>query len=70
MVNSNQLVHVNMVVFSFAFILDFFTTRSIRKTCFIIVKGHIKGEEFGKIVCEQNINVWEIVLEDDNFGFT
>ncbi len=51
-------------------ILDFFTTKSIRKTCFPIVKGHIKGEEFGKIVCEKNINVWKIVLEDDNFPLT
>ncbi len=48
----------------------FFTTKSIRKTCFIIVKGHSKGEEFGKIVCEKNINVWKIVLEADNFGLT
>ncbi len=47
-----------------------FTTKSIRKTCFIIVNGHIKGEEFEKIVCEKNINVWKIVLEDDNFGLT
>jgi len=47
-----------------------FTTKSIRKTCFIIVKGHIKGEEFQKVVCEKNINVWKIVLEDDNFGLT
>jgi len=51
-------------------ILDFLTTKSIRKTCFTTVKGHIKGEEFGKIVCEKNINVWKIVLEDDNFGLT
>ncbi len=36
----------------------------------MIVKGRIKGEEFGKIVCEKNINVWKIVLEDDNFGLT
>jgi hypothetical protein len=47
----------------------FFTTKSIKKTCFIIVKGH-KDEEFGKIVCEKHINVWKIVLEDDNFGLT
>ncbi len=51
-------------------ILDFLTTKSIRKTCFTTVKGHIKGEEFGRIVCEKNINVWKIVLEDDNFGLT
>ncbi len=71
MVNSNQIVHVNMVVFSFACHFGyFFTTQSIRKTCFIIVKGHIKGEEFGKFVFEKNTNVWKIVLEDDNFGFT
>jgi len=48
----------------------FFTTKSIRKICFIILKGHIKGEEFGKIVYEKNINVWKIILEDDNFGLT
>ncbi len=39
--------------FSWRVILDFFTTKFIRKTCFLIVKGHIKGEEFGKIVCEK-----------------
>jgi hypothetical protein len=48
----------------------FFTTKSIIKTCFIILKGHIKGGEFGKIVCEKNINVWKIILEDDNFELT
>jgi hypothetical protein len=48
----------------------FFTTKSIRKTCFIIVKGHIKGEKFGKVLCEKKINVWKIVLEDDNFELT
>jgi hypothetical protein len=53
MVNSNQLVHVHMVVFFLHVILDFFTTQSIRKTCFIIVKGHIKGEKFGKIVSKK-----------------
>ncbi len=31
------------------------------------MKGHIKGEKFGKKIYEKNINVWKIVLEDDNF---